>query len=73
MSLLELREKIIGKINEQNFKKNAISRHDPRKIGGAWAGDEWIRECPICHKLHTIIVLANNGNRTPCCGVYILG
>jgi rRNA maturation endonuclease Nob1 len=50
---------------------NITFAHNPRHIGGSYVND-WTRKCPICHKHFTVLQLAQNNNKTPCCGVRIL-
>lgn len=53
---------------------STISRPDASKYGGASIGDKysWYRRCVICGKIYTILQLAANGNRTPCCKILTL-
>ena len=45
---------------------------DPRKKSSGVYVNPTQRRCPMCGKILTIIQLAQNSNRTPCCHVLVL-
>jgi len=50
---------------------SGVGNKDPSRKSSSFV-DPWTRRCPLCKKHIRIQDLANNGNRTLCCGILIL-
>ena len=54
-----------------NISLSGVGNRDPSRKSSSYV-DPTTRRCPICKKHYTIFQMAENGNKTPCCGVHVL-